>query len=129
VDFAATYLDQEKGRDYSVVVGYGYNTENSDTDYQSGDEVHLDFVLNQFFTESFAVGINGYFYKQVGSDTGAGAILGGFRGEGSGIGPAIYFGSKIGGKDVYFIAKWVHDYHAENRVRGDYAYASFALSF
>ena len=129
VDFAATYLDEEKGRDYSIVVGYGYNTENSDTDYQSGDEIHADFVLNQFFSESFAVGLTGYFYKQVGSDTGAGAILGGFRGEGAGIGPAIYFIRKIRGKDVYFITKWLHDYHAENRIRGDYAYTSFALSF
>lgn len=45
-DFAATYLNQETGQDYSVVVGYGYNTENDDTDYQSGDEFHIDYVFN-----------------------------------------------------------------------------------
>jgi len=129
VDLAATYLNEETGQDYSVVVGYGYNTENEDTDYQSGDEVHLDFVLNQFFSESFALGINGYFYKQIGADSGDGALLGSFNGEGAGIGPAIYYSKNISGKDVYFIAKWVRDYHAENRVEGDYAYASFALSF
>ena len=128
-DFAATYLDEETGRDYSVVVGYGYNSENDDTNYQSGDEVHVDFVLNQFFTESFAVGINGYFYKQVGGDSGNGAILGGFRGEGAGIGPAVYYIRKIGGRDVAFVAKWMHDVHAENRIEGDYAYASFMFSF
>lgn len=32
-------------------------------------------------------------------------------------------------KDVYFIDKWVHDYHVEKRVEWDYMYASFALSF
>jgi len=129
VDIAATYLNEETGQDYSVVAGYGYNTENDDTDYQSGDEVHVDYSLNQFLSESFAVGINGYFYKQVGGDSGSGAVLGSFKGEGAGIGPAIFYSKKISGKDVYFIAKWVHDYHAENRVEGDYAYASFALSF
>ena len=129
VDVAATYFNEEKGQDYSVVVGYGYNTENDDTDYQSGDEIHLDFVLNQFFTESFAIGVNGYYYKQIGADSGDGARLGNFKGEGAGIGPAIYYIKKISGKDVYFIAKWVHDYHAENRVKGDYVYASFAMSF
>ena len=128
VDVAATYFNEEKGRDYSVVVGYGYNTKNDDTDYQSGDEVHLDFVLNQFFTESFAIGVNGYFYRQIGADSGDGALLGSFKGEGAGIGPAIYFMKKISGKDVYFIAKWIHDYHAENRIKGDYVYASFAFS-
>ena len=88
-----------------------------------------DFVLNQFFTESFAIGVNGYFYKQIGADSGSGAVLGSFKGEGAGIGPAIYYSKKIGSRDVYFIAKWVHDYHAENRVKADYAYTSFALSF
>ena len=129
VDVAATYLNEDTGQDYSILVGYGYNTENEDTDYQSGDEVHLDFVLNQFITESFAIGINGYFYKQIGADSSDGDLLGSFKGEGAGIGPAIYYIKEISGKDVYFIAKWVHDYHAENRVKGDYAYASFALSF
>lgn len=128
-DFAATYFNTETGQDYSVIAGYGYNTKNADTDYQSGDEVHLDFVLNQFLTESFAIGINGYFYKQISGDSGDGALLGSFKGEGAGIGPAIYYGKKIFDNDVYFIAKWVHDYHAENRIKGDYAYASFALSF
>jgi len=129
VDFATTYLNEETGQDYSVIAGYSYNTENQDTDYQSGDEIHLDYVLNQFFSESFALGINGYFYKQIGSDSGPGSKLGSFKGESAGIGPAIYYSRKIADKDVYFIGKWVHDYHTENRVEGDYAYLSFMLSF
>jgi hypothetical protein len=128
-DVAATYLNEESGQDYSIVLGYGYNTENKDTNYQSGDEIHADFVFNQFLTESFAVGVNGYVYKQIGDDRGDGALLGSFKGEGAGIGPAVYFTKTIANKEVYFIAKWVHDVHAENRLEGDYVYASFALSF
>lgn len=129
VDVAATYLNEETGQDYSVVVGYGYNTENQDTDYQSGDEVHLDFVLNQFFSESFGVGLNGYFYRQISADSGDGALLGSFKGEGAGIGPAMYYSKEIAGRQTYFIAKWFHDYHTDNRVKGDYAYLSFVMSF
>ena len=127
-DLAATYLNENTGQDYSVVAGYGYNTENDDTDYKSGDELHVDFVANQFFSETFAVGANGYYYKQIGDDSGEGALLGAFKGEGAGIGPAIYYIGKIAGKQVAFVAKWVHDYHSENRVESDYAYASFMFS-
>lgn len=46
------------------------------------------------------------------------------------ISPVPFSGnSKIAGKDVYFSAKWVYGYHEENRVKGDYAYMSFMLSF
>ena len=128
VDTAVTYLNEETGQDYSLVLGYGYNTENDDTDYQSGDEIHADFVLNQFLTETLAVGINGYYYRQISGDSGGGALLGSFKGEGAGIGLGGYYGREIAGRDVFFVAKWVHDYHAENRVKADYVYASFMLS-
>jgi hypothetical protein len=60
-DFAMTYLDPETGQDYSIVIGYGYNSENGDTDYQSGDEFHIDYVINQFLSESWAVGLHGFY--------------------------------------------------------------------
>ena len=66
--------------------------------------------------------------KRNSEDIGDGALLGSFKGEGAGIGPAIYYGSRFAGKDFDFIAKWVQDYHADNRVKGDYVYVSFALS-
>lgn len=128
-DFMATYFDQEKGRDYSIVVGYSYNYENDDTDHQSGDEFHVDFVLNQFLTENFAVGVNGYFYRQLSGDSGAGAVLGDFKGEVSGIGPAMYWIRDIGTKDVAFTLKWLSEFDVKNRPEGDHVFASFAMSF
>lgn len=127
-DFMATYFDAEKGRDYSVVVGYGYNTENPDTNYQSGDEFHVDFVLNQFLSESFAVGVNGFFFRQLSGDSGEGAVLGPFKGEASGFGPAIYWIRKIGSRDVAFTLKWFNEFNVKNRLEGDHVFASFAMS-
>ena len=128
-DFMATYFDPDKGRDYSVVVGYGYNTENDDTDYKSGDEFHVDFVLNQFLSEKFAVGINGFFYRQLSGDSGDGALLGSFKGEASGIGPAMYYIANLGGRDVAFTTKWISEFDTKNRLDGDHVFASFAMSF
>ena len=128
-DFAATYLNQETGQDYSVVIGYGYNTENDDTDYKSGDEAHMDFVLNQFLSEEWAVGIHGFYYRQISGDSGDGALLGGFKAEAAGIGPAVMWLPKRFGGNTAFILKWFNEFDAENRMEGDHVFASFAISF
>ena len=128
-NFALTYLDPEKGRDYSFNVGHIYNTENDDTDYQTGRELHLDVVLNQFFSETFAVGLHGFYLEQVSGDSGDGAILGDFKGEAAGVGPALLWTTQIGRQSVSFIAKWLHEVHAENRLEGDHFFLSFALDW
>ena len=128
-DIAATYLNEETGQDYSIVVGYNYNTENNDTDYQTGQEIHIDYMVNQFLSESWAVGIHGFYLKQVTGDSGSGAILGDFKSEAAGIGPAILWSPKRLNGKVNFIAKWLHEYHAENRLEGDHIFFSVAISF
>jgi hypothetical protein len=128
-NFALTHLNMETGREFSMNVGHIYNTENSDTDYQTGQELHLDAVFNQFFSESFAVGIHGFYLKQITGDSGAGALLGDFEGEAAAIGPALLWNTQVGKKDVSFIAKWLHEFHAENRIEGDHFFVSFALGW
>ena len=64
------------------------NTTNPATDYKSGNEFHLDFMANQFLAPTFALGVQGYWYKQIDADTGSGAVLGPFMGESFGLGPA-----------------------------------------
>lgn len=128
-DFAMTYLNNESGQDYSLVLGYGYNTENSDTDYQSGDEVHLDYIFNQFLSESWAVGVHGFFYRQVSGDSGDGAVLGDFKAEASGVGPAVMWIPPKYEGEVAFVAKWLHEYDAKHRIEGDHVFLSFMMSF
>ena len=128
-NFALTYLNPETGRDLSFNIGHIYNTENDDTDYQTGQELHLDVVFNQFLSETFAVGFHGFYLKQISGDSGSGAVLGDFKAEAAGIGPALLWSTKIGGQDVSFIAKWMHEFHAENRLEGDHIFLSFALDW
>ncbi len=128
-DFSMTYLDQETGQDYSIVIGYGYNTENDDTDYQSGDEFHIDYVLNQFLSEAWAIGLHGFYYEQLSGDSGDGALLGDFKAEAAGIGPAIMWIPPRYEGEVAFVAKWLDEYDTENRLEGDHVFVSFMMSF
>lgn len=127
-DFAATYLNPETGQDYSVVIGYGYNTENEDTDYQSGDEWHIDYIFNQFLSDSLAVGLHGFYYRQLSGDSGDGALLGDFKAEAEGIGPAIMWMPQKYEGEVAFVAKWINEYDAKNRLEGDHVFLSFMMS-
>ena len=101
----------------------------STLDYQTGQELHLDVVFNQFLSETFAVGIQGFFLKQITGDSGSGALLGDFKAEAAGVGPALLWTTKIGKQDVSFIAKWLHEFHAENRLEGDSIFLSFAIDW
>lgn len=128
-NFALTYLNPETGSDFSFNIGHIYNTENDDTDYQTGRELHLDVVFNQFLSETFAVGLQGFYLKQITGDSGSGALLGDLKAEAAGVGPALLWATKIGDQDVSFIAKWLHEFHAENRLEGDHIFLSFALDW
>jgi hypothetical protein len=128
-NFGLTYLNPETGRDFSFVVGHIYNTENDDTNYQTGQELHLDVAFNQFFSETFAVGLHGFYLEQITGDSGRGALLGDFEAEAAGGGPGLLWTTQIGGQSVSFIAKWLHDFHAENRLEGDHLFFSFAMDW
>lgn len=128
-NFALTYLNEQAGKDLSFNLGYIYNTENDKTDYQSGQEVHLDVVLNQFLSDSFAIGLQGFYLKQITGDDGDGAILGDFKAEAAGVGPALLWSRNFGKQNVTFIAKWLHEFHARKRLEGDHIYLSFALDW
>ena len=126
---AATYLNEDTGQDYSINVGYNYNTKNTDTKYRTGQEFHLDYMLNQFLSESLAIGVQGFYMKQVTGDRGSGASLGDFQGEAAGIGPAVLWSTQLFDRDVSFIAKWLHEFHADRRLEGDHVFVSVAIGF
>ena len=117
--FALTNLNMDSGREYSLVTGFMINAENDDTDYETGNEVHIDAMFNQFFSETFALGLHGYYHHQVEDDSGSGAILGGFKGDSYGIGPSVLW--IPGGRKFSVSASWLHDLNATNKLESDYA--------
>jgi hypothetical protein len=137
-----TWLDSDRGHEISFNVGFISNTENSETEYQSGDEFHLDYTVAQYLSEAFGVGVTGCYYTQLSDDKSplldrldqTRRFLGlpgvdGYRGEAAGIGPAVFYSPKIGGKQIAFIGKWIHEYDVKNRFEGDIGMLSVALDF
>jgi hypothetical protein len=123
---AMTWMNK-KGTEITITPGILFNAKNSDTDYQSGNEFHVDIAVNQFLKPNFAVGLHGYYYSQVSDDTGSGALLGGFRGRSFGFGPAILWSPKVGKGDLSIVAKWLHDMDDSHRMHGDYG--QFVISY
>ena len=126
---AATWFNPESGTEMSIAPGVMFNTENTATDYKTGTEFHVDFVANQFLSESFALGLRGYYYKQLTGDSGSGAALGDFKSESFGIGPGFVWIPKSGGGRFTVLGKWVHDFSAENRFESDYVTLTGAWKF
>jgi hypothetical protein len=127
-NFGMTYLNLDTGQDYSINIGYSYNTENNDTDYQTGDEIHIDYMINQFLSETFAVGIHGFYLEQISGDSGDGALLGSYKAEAAGIGPAVLWMPEAFGGQLTLIAKYIDEYDTKNRLEGEHVFFSFALS-
>lgn len=126
---AGTYLHPEKGFELSAAIGYIFNTKNQDIDFQTGQEFHLDWMINQYLSEVFAVGLQGFYYKQTTADSGSAVVIDDFKGEAAGLGPAAMWGTKIGGKDAFFTFKWLHEYHAENRLAGNHFFLNLTIDF
>ena len=113
---------------FDANIGWLYNWENDDTDYQTGSSVHVDWTVEYHLSERFQIGLQGYYYTQIEGDSGSGATLGNFKGEAWGIGPSfqIVF-NRLPAAVLNF--SWIHDISTTNRLEYDTATLFFALQF
>jgi hypothetical protein len=88
-----------------------------------------DLIFNQFVSEYQALSIHGCIYKRLTGVSGTGNLVGGFKGEALGIGPAISWIPDSAGWNSVLSASWIHDVHSGNRLPGDYASLSSVYSF
>ena len=87
-----SYLGQKNGIEFSTYIGYDINTRNTATDYQSGQQFHIDVTVAQHFPlgKGFAgIGANGFYLQQTTADSGGGARLGRFEEMTAGVGPVL----------------------------------------
>lgn len=122
-----TYFNMETGREFSAVLGFTYNFENPDTDYQNGIDAHLDWGASQFLSEQWHVGVVGYFYHQLTGDSGSGAVLGDFKSRVNAIGPQAGYLFKMRGHDAYLNLKGYWEFGADNRPEGWNAWLTLVL--
>lgn len=114
--FGVTYLGKD-GWEVSGKFMYNWKTKNKDTDYQSGDEFHMDYLVGKHLGP-WSVGLSGYYLKQLTDDKQGGVKVGtdGNRGQVFAIGPSIKYETA---KHSHLIFQWQHESNVENRFKGD----------
>jgi len=132
-EVSISYLSSKIGLEVSAFAGLCFNTENEDTDYQSGTQFHLDMTVAQHLPLGknglIGLGANGFYYQQVTGDSGSGAVLGDFEGRTIGVGPVLSYATKMGQTDVIAEVKWLPELDVEHRLKGDYVWFKLALVF
>jgi hypothetical protein len=124
-----TYFDPATGREFSTSLGFTYNFANTQTDYQNGIDMHLDWGASQFLSKQLHIGLVGYFYNQISPDTGSGATLGSFESRVGGIGPQIGFIFPIGeSAQGYINVKGYKEFAAQNRPSGWNAWVTLSIT-
>jgi len=113
--FAFTYLNQS-GCEVSAKFMYDFNLKNSDTNYQSGQEFHVDYAVARHLKNDWTVGLAGYCYFQTTDDEVAGAPVppDGNKGKVFALGPTVQYGR--GKTNVAFTCQ--KEFGAENKPEG-----------
>ena len=123
-----TYFDQQTGHEFSAVTGFTYNLVNQSTNYQNGVDFHLDWGASQFLTERLQIGLVGYLYNQISSDSGSGDGVGSFESRVVGIGPQIGYSFPVGNMQGYLNLKGYGEFAARDRASGYNLWLTFVIS-
>ena len=123
-----TYFNPATGHEFSGVAGFTYNFKNTDTQYQNGIDFHFDWGVSQFLSKQVFVGLVGYAYQQVTSDSGQLPILGSMQSRVLGVGPQIGYIFPIGNMQGYLNLKGYGEFDSANRPSGWNAWLTFSIS-
>jgi hypothetical protein len=123
---AYTMANFTGGRELSAILGMTFNGENQDTNYDSGNELHLELAGVQHLPNHWSAGIVGYYYNQITGDSGGPAILGDFKGEVAAIGPELNYQFQTK-HPVSLDLRWYHEFGAENRLEGDAIFLTISV--
>lgn len=120
---AATWLSPD-GWEASAKAMLNIKLENSDTDYQSGNEIKIDYHVGKR-TEKFDIGIGGYYVNQISEDEATGLALPGTDGMTFAAGPQVKF--NIGPAPV--VVNWQKELSSKSRTRGSKFLIQIAYRF
>jgi hypothetical protein len=124
-----TYFNPQSGYEFSAVMGFTYNFENTHTQYQNGVDMHVDWGASKFLTKQWQLGLVGYAYQQLSCDSGAGNRVGCFESRVFGIGPQIGYVVPLGTThQAYLNLKAYKEFGADHRPEGWNAWFTIAIS-
>ena len=125
--FAASWTDPKAGWDVSGKFGFSFNGRNDFTDYDTGNEFHVEASAEKTFSPVFSAGLQGYYYKQISGDTGSGARLGPNKGQVAGLGVTAATHLMMGRSPATFRIRAFKEFAVENRPEGASVWASLSL--
>lgn len=116
-----TWFDPHSGLDVSGQLTYVTMTRNDATDYQSGDILHFDWGTGLHFgaKQEWELGVNGSVMDQLSGDSGRGTVLGPFKAQSFGVGPAITWHTNWENVPFSFTGKWERDFSSRDTIGGD----------
>ncbi len=116
--------------EFSLGVGLMNNLENPATNYQSGDELHVDYTFGYYPRPNIGFGVTGSYYKQLNQDISNDPTVQVFEsGEASTIGPVLLYTPKINDKDVTLSLKWLKEFDVTSRVAQEYLVFRLLMPF
>ena len=128
----AVYSNKQSGFNAMLHGGYAMNTENPDTNYQSGSLLHLDGAIEQILPVGsgfMTLGAEGFYFQQLTCDSGSGAVLGCFKGRTAGLGPVLGYIQPLGKQSLVVELKWLPELDTKNRLNGDYIWLKMVYKF
>ena len=110
--FAYSYL-QPQGWEFSTKMSYSFNSENDDTNYQSGDYFAGDYAIGYQLNDQVKLALEGYVFKQTTDDEVNGVSIGN-KGQALSFGPAIQYKRD----NLSLEAKFLKETEVEHRPEG-----------
>jgi len=127
--FGYTYLNPQTGHEFTAVLGFTANLENTSTNYTNGVDMHLDWGASQFVTKQLLVGAVGYLFDQLSCDSGSGDKVGCFESRVVGVGPQVGYIIPISHDyQGYLNLKGYREFDADHRADGWNVWLTFAIS-
>jgi hypothetical protein len=127
-----SYLGQKNGFEATSYIGYDINTNNTTTDYQSGQVFHIDTTVAQHLPLGkgiIGIGVNGFYLQQTTGDSGSGARLGSFEQTTAGVGPVLSYAQQFGKTTLAAEVKWLPQIDAEKTLKGNYVWFKMGVQF
>lgn len=121
---ALSWFSTTQQWEITQIVGHTLNSKNQKTHYKSGQEIHWDGVISRYLSNRWQVGINAYHYQQISADSGAGAVLGAYKGRSSAAGFHVGYTTPQG---TTFRLKSMHEFNVKNRVKGNALLLTLAM--
>jgi hypothetical protein len=128
-DFSAavSWHDPKAGWDISAKSGFTLNGENHATDYVTGTEWHLEGAVEKALTPAWSLGAQVYQFDQLTGDSGAGAVLGPFKGRVTGVGGSVAYNFKVGHTPLMFRLHGTAETSSQNRLLGHSIWLDFTM--